>query len=77
MNKVRFSLNGDGMVNVHPHTDTVICDSLNGIWIFEMSETDFNDYIGGYGLYVDCDMIMDDNDGTIYGDIEYWREIHG
>ena len=63
--KIEFCLNGDGMTNVHPQIITT--KSSFDMWFFEMSRTQFFEYLSKNNMVVAIDHTIVDEDGYEYG----------
>ena len=66
---VEFSLNGDGMTNIHPEIETTSFGS--GDYWFTMNQSDFDNYLKSKGVHEDDGKIVDDDDGFVFGRIPY------
>ncbi len=64
---ILISLNGDGMVNIHPKKDTV--NSSYGEYTFKMNGEELKEYLEKNQCFLLGDKIVDNEDGYFYGQV--------
>ena len=66
MNYFKITLNGDGMVNVHPEVDTERTEDGRG-YSFNMTTNAYNAYLKKNGLHRDGQKLIGNDDKYVYG----------